>query len=42
MLGVTSTANKAYLAFARATWRFGHVVLRPNRIRLFTIFGGGS
>ena len=26
----------------RATWRFGHVVVRANRIGPFTIFGGGS
>ena len=26
----------------RATWRFGHVVVRPNRLGLFTISGGGS
>ena len=26
----------------RATWRFGHVVVRPERIGKFTIFGPGS
>ena len=26
----------------RATWRFGHVVVRPNRLGVFTIAGGGS
>ena len=25
-----------------AIWRFGHVVVRPNRIGTFTIAGGGS
>jgi HK97 family phage major capsid protein len=24
----------------RATWRFGHVVVRPNRLGVFTIAGG--
>jgi hypothetical protein len=24
----------------RATWRFGHMVMRPYRIRTFTIAGG--
>ena len=26
----------------RATSRFGHIVVRANRIGLFTVFGGGS
>ena len=26
----------------RATWRFGHIVVRPNRLGVFTVGGGGS
>jgi hypothetical protein len=26
----------------RCTWRVGHNVVRPNRIGIFTIAGGGS
>ena len=26
----------------RATWRFGHVVVRPTRLGVFTVNGGGS
>jgi HK97 family phage major capsid protein len=26
----------------RATWRFGHIMVRPNRLGVFTIAGGGS
>jgi hypothetical protein len=46
--GQVKVANSEHAAFAsdsvllRATWRFGHVVVRPNRIGVFTIGGGGS
>ena len=30
------------IVLLRATWRFGHVVVRPNRLGVFTVNGGGS
>jgi HK97 family phage major capsid protein len=47
-VGDVKVANSEHAAFSsdsvllRATWRFGHVVVRPNRIGVFTIAGGGS
>ena len=41
-----ATSEHQYLSsdsvLLRATWRFGHVVVRANTIGLFTVFGGGS
>jgi hypothetical protein len=47
-VGQVKVANSEHAAFAadsvllRATWRIGHVGVRPNRIGVFTIAGGGS
>jgi HK97 family phage major capsid protein len=47
-VGQVKVANSEHQYFSsdsillRATWRFGHVVVRPNRIGTFTIAGGGS
>jgi HK97 family phage major capsid protein len=47
-VGQVKVANSEHAVFAsdsvllRATWRFGHVVVRPNRIGTFTIAAAGS
>lgn len=47
-VGSVQVANSEHALFAhdsvllRATWRFGHVVVRPNRIGKFTIAAAGS
>jgi HK97 family phage major capsid protein len=47
-VGPVKVANSEHAVFAsdsvllRATWRFGHVVVRPSRIGVFTINGPGS
>ncbi|SUA03102.1 phage major capsid protein, HK97 [Mycolicibacterium fortuitum] len=47
-VGQVKVANSEHAVFAsdsvllRATWRFGHVVVRPDRIGTFTIAAAGS